>query len=407
MTKRVNVAVLGLGRLGSAVATRVGMFHNVRTWNRTPMPASPGWSKTSAGAVTDADVVLFCLYDAAACRSVLESCLDSIPETATVINSSTVSPAEAEQLAHLVTQHGRGYLHAPVIGSVASVESGRLTVLTGGKPVEPARTVLESLGEILIAETSCEAAALKLVANGVLGDSLLALRRALHRGEALSLPRAAVLDMLERTALSGTVTKKRDLLTKAARQNSPSAFTVAALGKDLRLLADSLAVTTDISAVLGVLLSNGALGSTDDVARLSAVTQNWDHLADARLAVSPDLTADPAVLDPLYAYALGHATGDPEHFRRAFLPTAHIEGVRDGVFTSWDLQTYCSIFNGSALDEQDRRRTLDHLTVRGTIATATMTLRHGSSKFVDMFVLITDAAGDWRIANKVYERQPG
>ncbi|MFC0623374.1 nuclear transport factor 2 family protein [Kribbella deserti] len=407
MMKSLNVAVLGLGRLGSAVATRAGMFHHVRTWNRTSMPSSPGWTTTPADAVTDADVVLVCLYDATACRSVLESCLDSIPETATVVNNSTVSPAEAEQLAQLVSQHGRGYLHAPVIGSVAAVESGRLTILTGGKPIEPARKVLESLGEILVAETSGEAAALKLVANGVLGDTLLALRRALHRGEALSLPRATVLDMLERTALSGTVSKKRDLLTKAPSQNSLSAFTVAALGKDLRLLADSLAATTDASAVLGILLSNGALDSTDDVARLSAVTQDWDHLADARLTISPDVTADPAVLDPLYAYARGHATGDPEHFRRAFLPTAHIEGRRDGAFTSWGLQEYCGLFNGPALDEQDRRRTLDHLTVRGTIATATMTLRHGSSKFVDMFVLITDAAGNWRIANKVYERQPG
>ncbi len=389
------------------MATRAGMFHDLRTWNRTPMPGSPGRTTTPADAVTDADVVLVCLYDAAACQSVLESCLDSIPRTATVVNTSTISPDEAKQLEQLVSQYGRAYLHAPVIGSVASVESGRLTILTGGQPAEPARKVLETLGDILPAETSGEAAALKLLANGVLGDSLLALRRALHRGESLSLPRATVLDMLERTALSGTVTQKRNLLTKAPLQNSLSAFTVAALGKDLRLLADSLAATSDVSAVLGTLLSDSALVTTDDVARLCAITQDWGHLADARLRISPELTADPAVLGPLHAYARGHATGDPQHFRHAFLPTAHIEGFRDGVFTSWDLQTYCSIFNGPAPDEDSRRRTLDHLTVQGAIATATMTLRHGSATFVDMFVLITDSAGDWRIANKVYERQPG
>ena len=39
----------------------------------------------------------------------------------------------------------------------------------------------------------------------------------------------------------------------------------------------------------------------------------------------------------------------------------------------------------------------------GTIATATMTLRHGETTFTDMFVLLR-VDGGWRIANKVYHR---
>lgn len=38
--------------------------------------------------------------------------------------------------------------------------------------------------------------------------------------------------------------------------------------------------------------------------------------------------------EPLRAYIRGHATGDPTYFRDAFLPTAHIEGIRDGAFVS-------------------------------------------------------------------------
>jgi hypothetical protein len=44
--------------------------------------------------------------------------------------------------------------------------------------------------------------------------------------------------------------------------------------------------------------------------------------------------AGDAVLIPLHAYIRGHATGDPAHFRQAFLPTAHIEGIRNGTFVS-------------------------------------------------------------------------
>jgi hypothetical protein len=111
------------------------------------------------------------------------------------------------------------------------------------------------------------------------------------------------------------------------------------------------------------------------------------------------------VLAPLRAYAAGHATGDPVHFRSAFLQTAHVEGVRDGAFVSWDLDEYCARFPGEpAPDEGARVRTIDQVTVTGSVATAVMTLRHGPETFTDMFLLLELEPGVWRIANKVYYR---
>jgi hypothetical protein len=66
--------------------------------------------------------------------------------------------------------------------------------------------------------------------------------------------------------------------------------------------------------------------------------------ADTAATAPP--TADATVLEPLRAYIRGHATGNPAHFRDAFLPTAHIEGIRDGAFVSWRLEEYCSLFHG-------------------------------------------------------------
>jgi len=117
--------------------------------------------------------------------------------------------------------------------------------------------------------------------------------------------------------------------------------------------------------------------------------------------MSDDLSA---VTEPLTAYAAGHATGDSAHFRRAFLPGAHVEGLREGRFTSWDLETYTGLFDGSpAADEEQRTRTIDLVQVVGSVALASMTLQHGQDRFTDMFLLVrTDDA--WRIANKVYHR---
>jgi hypothetical protein len=110
------------------------------------------------------------------------------------------------------------------------------------------------------------------------------------------------------------------------------------------------------------------------------------------------------VLAPLRAYVRGHATGDPAHFREAFLPTAHIEGIRDGAFVSWRLDDYCALFDGQpTADEPARSRRIDAVAVHGTVATATMTLWHGADTFTDVFLLIR-ADGRWRIANKAYHR---
>ncbi|HEY8548621.1 MAG TPA: nuclear transport factor 2 family protein [Vicinamibacterales bacterium] len=101
-------------------------------------------------------------------------------------------------------------------------------------------------------------------------------------------------------------------------------------------------------------------------------------------------------------YLQGHATGDPAHMRKAFLPTAHIEGIRDGRFVSWTLDEYCALFNGRpAPDEATRRRTIDQIDINGTAAMARATLVHGPTTFTDYFVLLK-VDGEWRIANKVY-----
>jgi hypothetical protein len=105
-------------------------------------------------------------------------------------------------------------------------------------------------------------------------------------------------------------------------------------------------------------------------------------------------------------YFQGHATGDPAHFRKAFLPTAHIEGIRNGAFTSWTLDAYCALFKGvPAGDEATRKRTIDVIDVSGNSAMAKATLDHGAMIFTDYFVLLK-VDGEWRIANKVYYGQP-
>jgi 3-hydroxyisobutyrate dehydrogenase-like beta-hydroxyacid dehydrogenase len=398
-------AVLGLGRMGTAVAQRLADHlapdHDLRTWTR-----SAGGHASPADVVRGADVVMLCLYDAQACRDVLATCLSSVPDTAVVVNTTTVGPDEAAELEALVAAAGPAYLHAPVMGSTPAVARGGLVVLAGGKPPAAAEAVLAHLGEVVVLSDAAEAAALKLVANGVLGDSLVALRRAVARGDALGLPRDAVLDVLGRTVLARFVDGVRRA-PGSEGGSRPTTFAAAALAKDLSLLAAAAGTRSDASSAVDLLVADGAVGADDDVAVLAVATQDLDWLEDARLDVSPEVVADPAVLRPLHAYALTHATGDPSHLADAFLPTARVEGHRDGELVSWDLTAFRGLFGGSpAPDEPTRSRRVERVHVSGGVATAVMSLHHGDVDFSDVFVLLRDpASGRWWIANKAYERR--
>ena len=133
-------------------------------------------------------------------------------------------------------------------------------------------------------------------------------------------------------------------------------------------------------------------------------------LAMLLLALTPSTGAQPsdesAVRAVIDQYFRGHATASADEMRKAFMPTAHIEGIRNGKFVSWTVEEYCANFKGKpAADESSRTRTVDRVDVSGTAAMVKATLVHGTTTFTDYFVLLKDN-GEWRIANKVYSSRP-
>ncbi|GHA21868.1 dehydrogenase [Streptomyces spiroverticillatus] len=377
-----TITVLGLGRMGSAMAARLSHDWDVTGWTRSGRtPSTFPTTDDPRSAVAKADVVVLALFDGAACREVLDTVAGSLRTETVVLNTSTVSPAEAAEFA---ARHAR-YVHAPVLGSIPAVTAGELKILAAGDATSLllVRPVLEALGTVRECADAPTSAALKLLANSSLAGALLALRDALRQADGLGLTRAQALDVLELGHLGGLVTRKRPLLT--GPPTGAADFTLGALAKDLALLADASGVPLPAAA---------ALAATPAA-------------PDADIAVVATTPAAPeSVLRPLRAYLRGHATGEPAHFREAFLPSAHVEGIRDGAFVSWPLDAYCGLFSGRpAPDEAARTRRIDSVEVHGTVATATMTLQHGPDTFTDVFLLVRTGDGDtWHIANKAYHR---
>ena len=134
------------------------------------------------------------------------------------------------------------------------------------------------------------------------------------------------------------------------------------------------------------------------------VALGFGLIAAAAHAQTPD--DDKAVRAVIQQYFKGHATGDPAEMKKAFHPTAHVAGNRDGTFVSWTAEQYAANFTGKpAADEATRKRTIDRVDISGDAAMVSATLVHGATTFTDYFVLLK-INNEWKIANKVYSRRP-
>lgn len=121
-------------------------------------------------------------------------------------------------------------------------------------------------------------------------------------------------------------------------------------------------------------------------------------------AASAQASEEQAVRIPLQAYLDGHATGQEQHFRRAFARDAMLVGVKDGKYAQRSASDYIAMSaSGRApQDEQQRRRWIRSVTVTGSVATAVIELDYPDMKAFDHMSLLEFDDG-WRIVVKAYE----
>src|SRR3990172_9853117 len=144
MTNPATVAVVGTGRMGSAIAgtlSRAGF--PIVLYNRT-RPTAETVAQSRGGRVTGspreaaagANVVLSSLADDAAVMAAYsgsDGIAAGLREGAVAVDASTIDPATIRLIRPLVEARGASLLDAPVSGSVALVEQGKLTIMVGGE----------------------------------------------------------------------------------------------------------------------------------------------------------------------------------------------------------------------------------------------------------------------------------
>jgi 3-hydroxyisobutyrate dehydrogenase len=254
-----NVAVLGLGTMGSGMAQNLlKAGHAVTVYNRTPAKAEAlrtagaRVGATPAEAARGAQVVIAMLADDQASREVWlgsDGALGAAGAGAVLIESSTVSPAWVSDLAAAANERGLEFLDAPVTGSRTQAAAGQLSFLVGGTDagVAKATPVLQAMSrEIVHLGAVGSGAKLKLINNFLCGVQIASLAEGLTWIERSGLDRDKALAVLKSGAPGSPL-----LGAISARMENRN-YEVNFL---LRLMAKDLSYAETEAAHIGVELS--------------------------------------------------------------------------------------------------------------------------------------------------------
>lgn len=263
---RHSVAVIGTGRMGSAMArvlVRAGL--ELTLWNRTAGKAddlaaelgaevAPSPSEAAEGA----SFILSSLADDAALREAYlgpDGVINGLQPGSLVIETSTVDPDTTRRVGMAVDETGSGYIDAPVSGSVSTVAHGALTIMVGGDPglMELARPVLGPLSSRVIHVGDRGAgAACKLAVNGLVHGLNVALAEALVLAERAGIDRTTAYEVFASGAGGAPfVQYKRQAYEHP--ETAPVAFSLDLVAKDLELI-------TGLGSRLGVPMEQAGTG---------------------------------------------------------------------------------------------------------------------------------------------------
>jgi 3-hydroxyisobutyrate dehydrogenase len=245
-----SVAVLGTGIMGAGMARsllRDGL--EVSVWNRSPEKAKPladdgaTVAATAAEAVAGADVVVTMLFDIEPVLSVMADAASSMRDGAVWVQASTVGVEGTRRVEAFAAEHGIDVLDAPVLGTKAPAENGKLVILASGPAAlqERVQPAFDAMGARTqwVSGTLGDASKLKLAVNAWIGVMVNGTAQSVALARGLGLDAQQFLDAVSGQAVDSPYVQ---LKGKAMLEGdyTPS-FELDGVIKDTNLIRDAMA----------------------------------------------------------------------------------------------------------------------------------------------------------------------
>ncbi|CAD5108650.1 3-hydroxyisobutyrate dehydrogenase [Zestomonas carbonaria] len=197
----MHIGFLGLGNMGAPMARNLLKAGHALTVFDPSAPALAGLVEAGATAAaspaalarTDVEAIITMLPAAAHVKGVYlgeDGLLANVREGVLLIDSSTIDPHSAREVAAAAVAHGNPMLDAPVSGGTGGAAAGTLTFMVGGEAgdFERARPILASMGKNIV---HCGGAGngqvAKVANNMLLGISMIGVAEAMALGVALGM----------------------------------------------------------------------------------------------------------------------------------------------------------------------------------------------------------------------------
>jgi 3-hydroxyisobutyrate dehydrogenase-like beta-hydroxyacid dehydrogenase len=261
----MNVSVLGLGQMGSAICERLmEAGHAVAVWNRTAAAAQRFAERGAvplarpAGAWEHGDVAIVMVADTAAVEAVAGELLSGGGTGRTVIDMSTISLAGSRRLAERAEAAAVAFLRAPVSGNPSVVAAGNLGIVVSG-PRAAYDAVAGLLGDVgphvFHVGAADEARVVKLGLNLMIAGTAELMAEALVLAERHGIDRATMLDVMGGSAMGSPFVKYKTAALVA--DDYSSTFSAHGLHEDVGLAlecADEADVPLPVTGLVAQLL---------------------------------------------------------------------------------------------------------------------------------------------------------
>ena len=255
MTEQIKAGVIGLGAMGGPMArhlANIGVLSMV--WNRTTARSLVLADELGVVSVDEpvqlaagCNVILICVSADQDVLDVFEQILPGVQPGCVVIDTSTVSPITARQLAERLQEVGAGFVDAPVSGGVEGAQKGTLSVMAGGDSANISRImpVLEAISATVTHMGPVGSGqATKAVNQVMIAGIAEAVCEALALGEKLNLPSERLLSVVGAGAAGSWFLGHRG--QSMLENHFDVGFKLSLLLKDL-LICQTLAQDLDIS----------------------------------------------------------------------------------------------------------------------------------------------------------------
>jgi 3-hydroxyisobutyrate dehydrogenase-like beta-hydroxyacid dehydrogenase len=245
-----TVGFVGLGVMGGRIALRLlRAGHTVTGYNRTRAKAA--WLEAEGmrlagsprAAAAAAEVTFSMVTGTAALQAVTEGpdgVLAGLGPGKVYVDMSTVSPSASRELAGRVAERGAAMLDAPVSGSVATLEEGRLSIMVGGdrEVVDRVRPLLQDIGPTVTHVGSAgQAVLMKIATNLSLAVQMVAFSEGVLLAEKAGIPRETAVEVLLHSVIASPMVRYRGPFV--LKQPEEAWFDVDMMQKDLQLALEA------------------------------------------------------------------------------------------------------------------------------------------------------------------------